>query len=92
MSARVSRTNKELKPKEQKSEVRTYILQVKLSPGAVAVEASVRYSQQDNSFTVGNGKRRKGSGKRWNVMGRSGRRKDKEKREERKRWREERGK
>lgn len=60
MSARVSRTNKELKPKEQKSEVRTYILQVMLSPGAVAVEASVRHSQQDNSFTVGNSWRRRG--------------------------------
>ncbi|XP_045112884.1 uncharacterized protein LOC123505533 isoform X2 [Portunus trituberculatus] len=52
MSARVSIPNKELKPKEEKSEVRTYLLQAALLPGNVIVEVSMRHTNHDDSFQM----------------------------------------
>ncbi|XP_063864808.1 uncharacterized protein LOC135102972 isoform X2 [Scylla paramamosain] len=52
MSARVSIPNKELKPKEEKSEVRTYLLQAALLPGNVVVEVSMRHTNHDDSFQM----------------------------------------
>ena len=52
MSARLTIPNKVVKPKEEKSELRTYLLQASLLPGNVVVEGTIQHIKHDNSFKV----------------------------------------
>lgn len=51
VSARLS-IPKVLKPEEEKTAVRTYLLQATLTPGDALVEVSLQHIKHDNSFKV----------------------------------------
>ncbi|XP_076058952.1 uncharacterized protein LOC143035823 [Oratosquilla oratoria] len=52
LTARVSASNKDLLPKDKPSDLKSFVLQIRLSPGGGEVEATLRYNPRQKVFTL----------------------------------------